>query len=230
MTGRVHEYIQIPSNLKKCNIHFPIVNRANSISLDRNLRILLKEWEVDKSRRNAFYLANTYYGLKEIKKAFELFKYRAFEFKDKETFKEERFKSLEMACDLAMKLYRKKQIDLEQIVFLADEMIKFMPSRYEGYFYKGKYFIEKQSWESALKYLNMFSVCRVPKNVKLWLNPQIYKNATYTMDIRKCETAMQYKGVLKPEEVFDLNDFDTLNGVKKIKKNYKFGDNQYIIE
>jgi len=230
MVGRVHEYMQIQPKLKKCLIHFPIVNRANSPSLERNLKILLKDWEKDKSRRNAFYLANTYYGLGDKKKSFEWFKYRAFDFKDKENFKEERFKSLEMACDLGMKLYRKKQIDLEEIPLLADEMIKFMPSRYEGYFYRGKYFLERQSWENALKFLNMYKMCRVPKEVKLWLNPQIYKNASYIMDIQKCETAIQYKGVLKPEEVFDLSDYDAIHGVKKSKTTYKFDSNQYIIE
>jgi glycosyltransferase involved in cell wall biosynthesis len=231
MVGRVHEFMQVQPKLKKCMIHFPIVNRANGVSLDRNLRILLKDWEIDKSRRNAFYLANTYYGLGNKKEAFKWFKYRAFEFKDtKEIFKEERFKSLEMACELGLKLSRKKDVDVDEIPFLADEMIKYMPSRYEGYFYRAKYFLEEQKWEQALKFLNMYKVCRVPKDVKLWLNPQIYKNATYIMDIRKCETAIEYKGVLKPEEIFDLSEYDAVHGVKKSKKTYKFDNNQYIIE
>lgn len=225
MVGECHEVMRRDPKWKRCFVKSVITNRRNAISLDRNLKILLKDWNVNnnKSRRNAFYLGNTYYGLQDLENALKWFKYRAFDFKDKDYFKEETFKSAEMVADLTLILSRSGKANLEDVPGIANSMIKYFPERYEGYYYKGMYFMEKLDWEKALKCLNQFDKCKVPKNVVLWLNPQIYKNAAYIMQIQKCETNLKYKGVLQPDEIIDGSQFNINTGQRRNSGTYTPG-------
>lgn len=215
MVGMVHEYMQVLPTWKKCNItNHEIVNRRNADSLDRNLRILLKSWEIKNNVRTAFYLGNTYYGLNELEKSIEWFK-KAVELKDEyKKFNEQVFKSMELICDISLTLsHRNKKDYLPYALEYSNKMIEYCKPRCEGWYYKGKYFMEMGNYEKALRNLNIITMCKIPKNPQLWLNPKIYKGNVYTFDIEMCEVAIKNKGMLEPETIMDLKDFnpDSIN-------------------
>jgi len=193
--------------------------------LDRNLKILLKEWETDKTRRNAFYLGNTYYGLKDYDNAFKFFKYRAYEFTDPEIFREEQYKAMEMVSFILLKKASKDYKLYEELSKISDDMIKFYPSRFEGYFYKSKCLMYKKEWDQAIRYLKMHMKCKKPKKNILWLDKNIYDKRKFIMDIEKCETAIKYSKILVPDAIYDYLPSGNYGNTKS---SYKTGNNQYF--
>jgi hypothetical protein len=48
------------------------------------------------------------------------------------------------------------------------------------------------------------------------------------MEIEKCETAIKFKGVLKPDEIVDMKDFSyTAPGYRRSQSTYVGGNAQY---
>lgn len=232
MVGRVHEYMQVPPNLKKLHIPVNINNQKNADGLDRNLRLLLKDWKTNESARNAFYLANTYREKNDLENALIWFKKRVYQFEWREEFREEHFKSMECLAYIYETMIRKKKAQNADLLDIAEEMIAFEPERFEGYYYKAKYHMNKSEWQPALDMLNKYKICKVPKEVKLWLDQRIYNIRGFLTDIEKCKTAIKYKDVLVPKEISDyVSPLDPrtmgAGSVEIGKTTYFHGDQQY---
>lgn len=211
MIGRVHEYMYRDPKWKRCKVDAKIINRANGEerSLSRNMRLLLKDWKENPSSRNAFYLGNTYYGQGDTENALYWFTVRAYQFPDiDKTVNEERYKSLELAAELTLKQARLKKIPVEHLLNIANEMIKYIPNRYEGYYFRGKYYMEMKNWPKAIANLEMSHRCDIPSKAKMWLNPLIYKNNGFLADIELCKRNLQ--PMEKIIDVLDFNDPSTL--------------------
>lgn len=221
MTGRVHEYLIVRTGLQKVFIPIPINNVRNAPSQERNIRLLLKDWKDNPSPRNAFYLGDSYRENRDRENALKWFKMRAFDFPDDNSFPEEQFKAMEMAAEQVFYFVRNGEMDPTELSRIADNMISVDPQRMEGHYYKGQYFMILQEWKKAIQSLSMYSHCKRPKEVKLWLDQRIYVARTFIRDIEKCETAIKYAHVRIPDQVFDLPGPGGIGG------SMKHGNDQY---
>jgi len=221
ITGRIHEYMTFTNakELKRVIIPVPIKNFKKTRDLGRNLRLLLKEWDKEKTSRTCFYLASTYRDMMNPEKALEWFRKRAYDFTFREDFKEEYFKALESIAEITLEHIHTKFARVMDIYDVAQEMQEKEPDRYEGHFYMGRYYMEQEKWESAIEELRKYKKCKKPKDIKLWVNGSIYNGKAILRAIEQCKTALKYKEVLKPEEILDYN---------KPKSSHKVGNQQYL--
>lgn len=222
MKGRIHEYMTSTNpdiKLRKVYIPIPIKNFKKTRDLDRNLRLLKKEWKSDKSARICFYIASTYRDMMDPKNALIWFRKRVYDFKFREDFKEEHFKALETIAEITLDHSSEKYIRIADVYDVSQEMIEREPDRYEGHFYMGKYYMEHGKWNSAIDELRKYKKCKKPKDIKLWVNGTIYNGKAILRSIEKCKTALKYDGVLEPDEITEY---------KKSKSTYKVGNQQYL--
>lgn len=219
MKGRVHEYMTMSSNkLKRLFIPVPIQNFKKGRDLNRNLRILLKEWDAEKTGRTAFYIALTYNELHNTQEALNWFKRRVYGFEFDNEFREEYFKAYEMVAEILTRNQKLKNVHEGDLYDVSREMIKLSPKRFEGYYYLAQYYMKHREFEKAIKELRKYKECGKPQEYNLWLNPQIYSGKAILGSIEKCKTALKYKDVLKPEEILD---YGPRAGIMK------YGDSQY---
>ena len=221
MVGRIHEYMVFSNakDLKRITVPVPIKNFKNSRDLDRNLRLLKKEWNREKTSRTCFYLASTYRDMMNYEQSLKWFRKRVYDFEFRENFREEHFKSLESIAEIILDNSHTKFARIMDIYDVAQEMMEREPDRYEGHFYMGKYYMEHEKWESAIEELRKYTQCKKPKDIKLWVNGTIYNGKAILRSIEKCKTSLKYKGVLKPDEILDYN---------KPKSTHKIGNQQYL--
>lgn len=206
MKGRVHEYMTMSSNkLKKHFIPVPIQNFKKGRDLNRNLRLLLKEWEDEKTGRTAFYLGLTYKEIHNTQESLNWFKRRVYGFEFDNEFREEYYKAYEMVAEILSRGHstKLKNVHPDDLRDVSNEMIELLPKRFEGYYYLAQYYINKRDFESAMTHLRKYKTCGKPKEYNLWLNPQIYSGKGILSAIEKCKTALKYADVLKPEEISD---------------------------
>ena len=204
MKGRVHEYMTV--NATKLTRHFipvPIQNFKKGRDLNRNLRLLLKEWEESKTGRTAFYLGLTYMETQNTQESLNWFKRRVYGFEFDNEFREEYFKAYEMIAEILSRHTKLKNVHEADLYDISSEMIKLSPKRFEGYYYLAQYYIKKREFEKAISYLRKYKECGKPKVYNLWLNPQLYSGKAILGSIEKCKTAIKYAKVLKPEEIVD---------------------------
>ncbi len=226
MEGRVHEFMVFPDDgLRKCHIPININNQKNKPSSKRNLKLLHKEWKLNPSARISFYMACSYRELNDMKSAYEWFKKRIYNFEWKDQFREEHYKSLESVADLLLYFFKKDKSKNADLLDISDEMIRLEPDRYEGYYYKAKYHMNKQEWKIALELLNTYKKCKIPTDIKLWVDRRIYDKEVYLMDIEKCETSIKYGTPLVPDEIIDYVDPSMPPGSGR--STYKLGNGQY---
>ena len=219
MKGRVHEYMTMSSD--KLTRHFipvPIQNFKKSRDLNRNLRLLLKEWDAEKTGRTAFYIALTYKELHNTQEALNWFKRRVYGFEFDNEFREEYYKAYEMVAEILTRGTKLKNVHEADLYDVAREMIDLAPKRFEGHFYLAQYYIKKRDYNKAIPLLRKYKECGKPQNYNLWLNPQIYSGKAILGSIEKCKTAIKYADVLKPEEIVD---YGPRSGVMK------YGNSQY---
>lgn len=224
MKGRVHEYMTMSSDeLTRHFIPVPIQNYKKGRDLNRNLRLLLKEWEVEKLGRTAFYIALTYKELHNTQEALNWFKRRVYGFEFDNEFREEYFKAYEMVAEILTRGTKLKNVHEADLYDTAREMIDMSPKRFEGYYYLAQYYIKRRDFEQAIKLLRKYKECGKPQTYNLWLNPQIYSGKAILGSIEKCKTALKYAEVLKPDEILDY-------GPKKGpgSSTMKFGNSQYM--
>ena len=221
MIGRIHEYMGFKNakDLTRMVINVPIKNFKNTRDLDRNLRLLKKEWKREKTARTCFYIASTYRDMMDPKQALKWFRKRVYDFEFKYVFKAEYFKALESIAEIILEHNHAEFARIADIYDVAQEMIEREPDRYEGHFYMGKYYMEHEKWKSAIEELRKYKQCKKPEDVKLWVNGTIYSGKAILRSIEKCKTALKYDGVLEPDEIIDY---------KQSKSTYKIGNQQYL--
>jgi glycosyltransferase involved in cell wall biosynthesis len=219
MVGRIHEYMAF-TNYKELTKHFvsiPIENHKENRNLGRNIRQLIKEWELRKSPRICFYIGLTYRELKDTNNALAWFRRRIYNHEFKEGFDEEYYKALESICELLIDSKYDSIYDTE-LFDTATEMIKCNPKRFEGYYYMGQYHIKKEEYEKAIEYFRKYKTCSRPDKYQLWLNPVIYSGKAIVNAVEQCKTSIQYKDVLIPTEITELNP---------IQSTFTSGEDQY---
>lgn len=224
--GRIHEYMWVKdlTGISRVQINVPIKNDKPARDLGRNLRLLRKEWDREPTSRLAFYLGNTYHGMQDFAEAIIWFRKRVYNFDYSDEHQEEYYKSLECIAECTLKIYKTKTevpVLLADVYDVSNEMIRREPLRVEGYYYLGMYHIEKQEFKEAMEALRKHTTCRVPKDVKLWLDPAIYGGNLLTRAIEMCKTAEKYDEVIipKPEQIMDYNPGHS--------SSYSRGDQQY---
>lgn len=216
--GRVHEYMTFSNvnDLKRIFLPIPIQNRKKNRDLDRNIRLLLKEWDTEPSARNAFYIALTYREMQNPKEALLWYRKRVYNFDFLDIFREEYFKGLESIAEIILESIVGNDSNGE-IMDVAQRMIEIEPNRTEGYYYMAKYYIRIGEYKKALGHLAKCKKCKAPIGYKLWLNGQIYNGSAIANAIEQCKTAMKYDTVLIPDEILDYAP----------KGTHRLGNSQY---
>lgn len=225
IVGRVHEYMYMTdlTGLIRVHINIPILNEKPKRDLNRNIKLLIKEWDREASSRIAFYIGNSYYGQRNYDDAIVWFRKRIYNFEWADEHAEEYYKALECIADCTLKIFAVTHksghiINIDDVLDVTNEMIRRDPLRVEGYYYRGLYYIERKDYTTAMDNLRKFSTCKVPVNVKLWLDDDIYRGTSVSRAIEKCKTALKYSEVLVPEEI---SDYNSMSGT------YMMGDSQY---
>lgn len=134
--GAVHETPVFVGDLTPIDTDIIITHEVKSTrasSLPRNLAILLKDWEENKSSRNAFYLGCTYYDMAKYDLAYEYYLIRINNY-DRKEFYDETVKAYENACECLVKLRRKKEL-----YSLVKEFNDFAPKHRQPAYYAAKY-------------------------------------------------------------------------------------------
>ena len=208
MVGRVHEYMTFTNinDLKKIFIAIPIQNKKKDRDLNRNLRLLLKEWEKNNTGRNAFYVALTYREMHNSKEALIWYRKRVYTFEFMEEFREEYFKALESIAEIIDESGI-QDANVGDLLDVSEQMIKIEPTRVEGYFYMAKYHLRKDNPDEAIKTLKHIATCKKPENYKLWLNGIIHSGKAIANLRESCNTAIRNKEMLKPEAILDYDAF-----------------------
>ena len=202
MEGRVHEYMRInDSSLVREFIPYAIQNRKPGRDLERNLRLLLKEWNHNPTARICFYIAQTYNEMRNDEEAFRWFKRRIFTFEFLNEFGEEHFKSMECFADFMISGKRFGNVTDIDLKDVAEKMIELQPGRVEGYYYLGKYFMIIKEYEKALEQFRKYSNCKRPGMYSLWLNKNLYNGRAILNAIDECRMGIKYKDVLQPTEI-----------------------------
>lgn len=226
MVGRIHEYMWISdvTGLKRFHINIPIDNFKESRDLSRNIRILKKEYAREPSARNAFYIGNSYHGMKQYSESIEWFRKRVYSYEWADEYAEEFYKSLECIAESIVKLNNAfklpNHLSLADLMDIANNMITREPKRVEGYYYLGMYNYILKKYSEAIDIFAKYKDCVLPTDVKLWLDPEIYNGGMVKM-IEKCRMAIKLSTPLMPEEILDLP------GHGENDRTYSIGDNQY---
>jgi len=219
MEGSVHEYMRFSDpSLVRFFIPIAIQNKKPGRDLNRNLRLLLKEWNRCQTARMAFYIAQSYNELGNDVEAFKWYKKRIFTFEFMNEFAEEHFKSMECFAEYLASGKKYENTSETDLYDVSTEMIKMEPSRMEGYYYLGRYYMIKKEYNKAIDEFQKYSICKKPAMYNLWLDKRLYGGRAIRNAIDECRMSLKYKDVLKPEQILDYGP--TSGG-------YKVGNAQY---
>ena len=228
MVGRIHEYMWVSdiTGLSRIHINVPIDNDKSTRDLSRNLRLLKKEFDREPSARNAFYLGNTCFGMRKYDEAIEWFRKRVYSYEWADEYAEEYYKSLECIADSTLKLIASNTssgtISLSDVFDISNEMIRREPTRVEGYYYLGLYHMERKQFDKAIESFRNYTTCRIPKDVKLWLDPNIYGGKAVIRMIERCRLEQQLDKPLIPDAILDY-------GPSVGDRSYQQGSSQYEV-
>jgi len=219
MEGSVHEYMRFSDNsLVRFFIPIAIQNKKPGRDLNRNLRLLLKEWNRSPTARMAFYIAQSYSEMGNDVEAFKWYKKRIFTFEFLHEFGEEHFKSMECFAEYLASGKKYENTSDTDLYDIATEMIRMEPTRIEGYYYLGKYHMTKKEYDKAINEFRKYTICKKPAMYNLWLDKRLYGGRAIRNAIDECSMGLKYKDVLKPEQILDYGP--TSGG-------YKVGSAQY---
>ena len=195
--GRIHEL------LKNCAPNPPTVDTGLFIrnfkptrDVARNLKTLLADWNIGRTPRTAFYIANSYRDMKNVLAALEWYNVAVDEFPD--NFTEERVKSLEMICQIS-----ETNRDLETIGRRALQLIQESPTRPEGYYWRGKYQYHKENYSMAEKCMRQCLKLNARPDSVTWINPDIYDRRKIVQMLHEARDKSTFLGQkpMKPDRI-----------------------------
>ena len=201
--GRVHEFMYFPEDVARIELPFKIHNRKKSRDLERNRKLLEKDWRDYPTGRTAFYLGMTCMELNKQADAFVWFRRRCRTFEFQDEFKEEYYKSLEMQAAILGELVPVKGATLEDLRDISYEMIGIEPNRREGHYYAAVYYMATREWKKAEICIKRAIKLKKPDGLRLWVNPKMYDDSLIRGAIEKCVNAARYGKVLKPDAILD---------------------------
>lgn len=203
MVGRIHEYMMFSKNLRRIFVPIEIRNYKKSRDINRNIRILKKEWKREPTARTAMYLGLSYGDIGNRDESIKWFHIRVFDKRFKNDFPEETLKACEYIMAITSQAFKPgRDPYIEKVL---QRMFDLFPKRFEPHFYNALYAMHQGDFKYALSELKLFPKLR--KNVgeyKLWLDPRIYRTDLVKRTMDKCVKEIKWK---TPERGDSIQDY-----------------------
>lgn len=218
--GSIHEYMTNTAPDGQCvTTRFEIENFKKYRDIARNTIALQKEWSKKHTQRCAFYLANSARDINDFEGALEWYKVTVDEFPNKTN--EERAKSMEAICDIALRFN-----DMETLGEMTSQFISELPDRPEGFYYRAKYQYNMENYPMAVKSLKrLLDLNKRVRPTHMWINPAIYDRKTHMQMLREASVNAEYHNMqpLKPQCITDLNTFNANQArIAEFQNNFGF--------
>ena len=188
--GSIHEYmVNSAEDYQVVTTKFRVRNYKSYRDISRNVKALMKEWGNSHTQRTAFYMGNSARDMNDFDTAFDWYSITVDEFP--EMANEERAKSLESLCDIALKGNM-----LEELDDRSSQLIAEIPNRPEGYFYRAKYQYAVANYAMAAKCMRrLLDLNNTVRPTHMWINPAIYDRKTHADMLKEVEIKAQYSNL-----------------------------------
>lgn len=188
--GSIHEYmINSAPDYQVVTTKFRVRNYKSYRDVSRNVKALMKEWGKSHTQRTAFYMGNSARDMNDFATALDWYVITVDEFP--EMANEERAKSIESICDIAL---RDNKLDI-----LNDrswQLIAEIPDRPEGYFYRAKYQYAVGNYAMAAKCMRqLLKLNAKVRPTHMWINPDIYDRKRHVDMLKEVELKAQYSNM-----------------------------------
>lgn len=202
--GSIHEYLSNTApdgdtRKQLVTTKFYMENYKSHRDIARNVKALEKEWAKCRTQRTAFYMGNSYKDIRDYHTAGIWYGITVDAFPTERT--EERFKSLETLCDIAI-----HHVNWNELALRSMQMIEERPYRPEGYYYRAKYNFNTSQFKMAKKCLDKaVELLKYPVETNLWLNSLIYDKKHIAMLQHELAARLKYADMepMRPEYVGD---------------------------
>lgn len=188
--GSIHEYMmsEDPENII-VTTRFRIRNVKTCRDIARNVTSLMKEWRQKHTQRVAFYLGNSARDMNDFFTALDWYTVTVDEFPD--YLNEERAKSIEALCDIAL---RENLLDILNDRSL--QLINELPDRPEGYYYRAKYQYAVQNYQMVIKSLEkLMQLNSRVRPTHMWINPNIYDRHEHLEMLKEAQAKAEYSNM-----------------------------------
>lgn len=188
--GAIHEYMvnEDPENVI-VTTRFRIRNVKTCRDIARNVASLMKEWKIAHTQRIAFYLGNSARDMNDFFTALDWYTVTVDEFPD--LLNEERAKSIEALCDIAL---RENMLDI--LNDRSMQLINELPDRPEGYYYRAKYQYAMKNYKLAIKSLEKLMQLNVRvRPTHMWINPNIYDRHEHLEMLKEAQAKAEYSNM-----------------------------------
>jgi glycosyltransferase involved in cell wall biosynthesis len=188
--GSIHEYMvnEDPENVI-VTTRFRIRNIKTCRDIARNVASLMKEWKIAHTQRIAFYLGNSARDMNDFFTALDWYTVTVDEFPD--SLNEERAKSIEALCDIAL---RENMLDI--LNDRSMQLINELPDRPEGYYYRAKYQYAMKNYKLAIKSLEKLMQLNVRvRPTHMWINPNIYDRHEHLEMLKEAQAKAEYSNM-----------------------------------
>ena len=119
---------------------------------------------------------------------------------------EERAKSMEAICDIALRIN-----DMAILDEMSTQMITELPDRPEGFYYRAKFQYAQENYPMAVKNLKrLLDLNGRVRPTHMWINPAIYDRETHIKMLKEASVKAEYHDMkpLQPQCITDLNTFN----------------------
>lgn len=203
--GSIHEYLtNTAPDARWVTTRFEVENFKRYRDIARNNLALQKEWSRSHTQRCAFYLANSARDINDFEGAMEWYRVTVDEFPTKTN--EERAKSMEAICDIALRIN-----DMAILDEMSTQMITELPDRPEGFYYRAKFQYAQENYPMAVKNLKrLLDLNGRVRPTHMWINPAIYDRETHIKMLKEASVKAEYHDMkpLQPQCITDLNTFN----------------------
>ena len=217
--GSIHEYMvnEAPDN-EIVTTRFRIRNVKSYRDIARNVKALMKEWHKEHTQRVAFYMGNSARDMNDFFTALDWYIVTVDEFPD--YLNEERAKSMEAICDIAL---RENILDLLNVRSL--ELINELPDRPEGYYYRAKYQYAMQNYPMAVKCLEkLMKLNTKVRPTHMWINPEIYDRHQQLEMLKEAQIKSEYSNMKPIAPCIEDAAYALQGGQYVGRMNNSFGD------
>lgn len=217
--GSIHEYMvnEAPDN-EIVTTRFRIRNVKSYRDIARNVKSLMKEWRKGHTQRVAFYMGNSARDMNDFFTALDWYIVTVDEFPD--YLNEERAKSMEAICDIAL---RENLLDLLDVRSM--ELITELPDRPEGYYYRAKYQYARQNYQMAVKCLEkLMKLNTRVRPTHMWINPEIYDRHQQLEMLKEAQMKAEYSNMKPIAPCIEDASYAMQGGQYVGRMNSSFGD------